>query len=94
MVTIGGREVDLKLDMGAMRLLKKAGYNVFSLGQSAADPDFMATLIAVCAERAGQEVTDEEIDSMTLSEIQSLNNWIMDVYKALEEDQGNAESQD
>ena len=69
MVTINGKEFKLKLDFGTTRLMKKEhGINFYS-GADTADPDVIAALIMSCAKRAGNEITEDDIDNMTIPEM-------------------------
>ena len=69
MVKINGKEVKMKLDFGATRMMKKEfGVNFYS-GADTADPDVIAALIMSCAKRAGNEITEDDIDNMTIPEM-------------------------
>ena len=69
MVKINGKEVKMKLDFGATRLMKKEHGVNFYAANDTADPEVIAALIMSCAKRAGNEISEEDIDAMTLPEM-------------------------
>ena len=78
MFMINGKEIKLKLDFGATRLMKKEhGINFYGISEErAGDPDVIAGIIMACAKRGGNELTDEDIDNMTIPEIIAANEAI------------------
>lgn len=76
MVTINGKEVKLRLDLGTMKLLKKEhGINFFSM-EDGMDPIAMGALILSAAKRAGSELTEEDVDCMTMGEFTGASKWL------------------
>lgn len=71
MTVINGKEVDLRLDFGAVRLFnKETGKNMLALGGSEwQDPDIIAMLLMTCAKRGKSELSEEDIDNTTLPEL-------------------------
>lgn len=68
---INGKEVKLRLDFGAIKMInKQIGKNFLALtGDDFADPEIISALIYSCALRGGSEVDMDDIDSMTMNEL-------------------------
>lgn len=68
---INGKEANLKLDFGAIRMInKQIGKNLLKLkGEDFADPEVLAAMIHACAVRGKSEINMEDIDSMSMDEL-------------------------
>jgi hypothetical protein len=74
---IAGREVNLVLDLGAMKKFKEVtGKNFFSIGAEI-DPELLGALISVTAERGGTKLSEEEIDKLTVRELGELQKGLL-----------------
>jgi hypothetical protein len=69
---INDKEVKLKLDLGALKMVQQqTGKNFFALKEGDFDPEMYAALIYACAKRGGAEITQEEIEDLPLPELMS-----------------------
>jgi len=74
---INGKDVKLRLDLGAMKKFQElTGKNFLSIGKTEMDPDMLGAMIFAFATRGGSDVTMEDIDTMTIDEIMSMQSEI------------------
>ena len=75
---INGKKVNLVLDMGVIRLLKKEhGINIMALSkEEEKDPDVLATTILVIANRGGSGLTMDDIDSLSIAKLKKIEKMI------------------
>jgi len=79
MITVNGKKLNLKLDFGAVKTLKKEyGIDVFKMNdEDMYDIDVFTNFLYVTAKRGGSDITMEDIDSIDFKDID-------DVMEALE----------
>ena len=65
---INGKPVDLRLDLGAVKLFnEKTGKNLLTMQADGwGDIDVLAALMYACAIRSNKEITEEDIDTVDL----------------------------
>lgn len=74
---IKGKKVKLVLDLGAMKKFKETtGKNFFALGEEV-DPELLGALIQATAERGGTTLTEEEVDSLSIRELNTLQKELL-----------------
>lgn len=67
---LNGKEIKLKLDLGALKEVKKlTGKNFFAIKQQDFDPDLYSALLYACAKRGGSEISQSFIDNLPLRDV-------------------------
>ena len=75
-MTINGKEVAVQLDLGTMKLLKKNhGINFFAM-EEGMDPESLGYLLLSAAKRAGSELTEDDVDCMSMKEFTLASKWL------------------
>jgi hypothetical protein len=74
---IAGKDVKLVLDLGAMKKFKEVtGKNFFAIGEDI-DPELLGALIMVSAERGGNKLSEEDVDTLTVKELTELQKELL-----------------
>ena len=72
-MNINGKETKPRLDLGAVKLFNKAsGRNMFAIKEKEwNDPEVISALIYAVAHRGNKEITMEDVDSLTMGELET-----------------------
>ena len=83
MVIINGKEVKLKLDFGAVKMLKREyGIDVFKLSDSdMQDIDIFTAILYALAKRGGNDITMDDVDSISFKDMGKITEGITGVMK-------------
>ena len=78
MVTVNGKETTLRMDFGAIRIFnRESGTNFMELANvDFQDADNLAYIFYATAKRGNPEITMDDIDSLSIDEIQSFSEAI------------------
>ena len=91
-----GNPLKLRMDLGAFKMVQKStGKNPFKMGDDMG-PDMMAALLYATAKRGGSKVTQDFIDSLTMTELAALQDdmtAMMDEFAPGEKKEKNAKGQ-
>ena len=67
---VNGKDVTLRLDLGAMKHFKElTGRNFFAIGKDEMDPEILGAMVYCFAVRGGSDITMDDVDRMEISEL-------------------------
>lgn len=81
-ITVSGKEVDLAqalpMTVGDMRKLKKVGVD-YPGNFNTRDPDHVVLFIHYFCNKTGQELTEDEVDTLTLKEAMAVLHFLLSI---------------
>ena len=74
---INGKDVTLRIDIGGMKQFKeKTGVSFLKLGETDMDEEILSQMLLIFAQRGGSNITMEDVDFATPSELMTLQDEI------------------